>query len=196
MNKEIKNKAYYQNTFDEVHASEDLLRKVRAMKNENGNKRMRKTVKLGYAAAAALLVLVSSNAIAYAATGSTWVEKVIVTINGQESEVEMRKSVDGNGNVTYEGTFGEDAKEISMNLNGDDDKPSVPDAKEDPITQAKVVTKADKVYLSVGEVSVDITEDIKDEKCRGTFELDGVNYIYEIAGTTEENSINISTAEE
>ncbi len=35
MNTEKDMRTWYQHTFDEVHASEDLLRKVNTMKNEN-----------------------------------------------------------------------------------------------------------------------------------------------------------------
>lgn len=117
MNQEFKNKEYYQNTFDEVHASEELLRKVKDMKNEDNRKVVRRKIKMRYAVvAAALVAVISSNIVSFAASGTTWVEKVIVkvTVDGEKRDIEMKKSVDEFGNESYEMEVPEGAGSVSM----------------------------------------------------------------------------------
>ena len=63
MKSDRENKAYYQHTFDEVHASKDLLRKVKAMKENATTQRGIKISRYGYTAAAIVAVLIFSNVI-------------------------------------------------------------------------------------------------------------------------------------
>ncbi len=111
MNKDMENKRHYQDMFDEVHASEDLLGKVKNMKNERISRKIGRVGKIAYIVVAiVLIVIVSSNAISYAATGSTWIEKVIISIGTQE--LEMDKYVDDNEIEYLEGDFKVDKKEV------------------------------------------------------------------------------------
>lgn len=196
MNKDMDNKKYYQNTFDEVHASEDLLGKVRNMKRETINGKIKSTRRAAYiAAAAALMAIVSSNVITYAATGSTWVEKVMVSINGEEKEIEFTKRVDAEGNEYLEGTFevDENEKEMSIEFENEIGDEEGEDKKSDSVsTIAEIKAEGDKIYLIVGTQKIDITEDMKDEKCEGTYEEDGTVFYYTIEGNVEEYSISIS----
>ncbi len=72
-----RNREYYQATFHEVHAPEALAGKVMNMADINVKENKKSmngfTKRLAVAAAALALVLVSSNGLVYAATGSTWV---------------------------------------------------------------------------------------------------------------------------
>ena len=64
-----------QNTYDELHAPEGLRRKVMNMSEMNGKKKGMSVVKkLAVAAAIAAVLFAGSNGVAYAMTGSTWVE--------------------------------------------------------------------------------------------------------------------------
>lgn len=102
-NDETQNKNLYQQTFNEIHASPELLGKVKDMKNTNKRK---KVSRIGYSLAAALaLCFIFSNIITYAATGSTWVTKAIVRINGEEKPVDLFLTQDENGNDIYTATF-------------------------------------------------------------------------------------------
>lgn len=84
MTGEKENREYYKNTFDEVHASDHLLRKVEAMGKEYNKKKSTRILRRSCVAAAALaLALVSSNIICYAATGSSWFITV-TTWDGKE----------------------------------------------------------------------------------------------------------------
>lgn len=85
--REEQNKKDYCDAMNKIHAPEHLQGKVRAMNRQSKMKSF-KLRKFAYVAAALGFVFVSTNAVTYAATGSTWVQKVIVTINGEEQEVD------------------------------------------------------------------------------------------------------------
>lgn len=87
MTGEKENRKYYQNTFHEVHASKQLLRKVEAMGKEYNEKKNRKILHKGCIAAVALAALLSSNIISYAATGTPWII-TITTSDGRELPTE------------------------------------------------------------------------------------------------------------
>ncbi len=195
MNHETQNRKYYQDTFDEIHASDHLLRKVESMKQTKNNKIIRRAFKLGYAAAAVAVILISSNAIIYAATGNTWIEKVFVTLNGQKQEVEMTKSVDTDGNEVLTATFDVDDTEDITIVHNEDTAPSSQTSTDTPDIPASIITEGDKVYLKAAEKLIDITEDIKDGSCKGVFEQEETTYQYEITGTPEVYDISISTLE-
>lgn len=126
MNKDMENKWHYQDMFDEVHASEDLLGKVKNMKNERVSRKIGRVGRVAYIVVAiVLIVIVSSNAISYAATGSTWVEKVImpaekVIIPIGTQEVELDKHIDDNEIEYLEGDFIVNDEECVIIKCGDD----------------------------------------------------------------------------
>lgn len=64
----MNNKELYKNTFDQVHVSEEMIRKLKMMKKNN--KIIRRNIYMKYAIAAlAMFLVVGSNAVCYAATG-------------------------------------------------------------------------------------------------------------------------------
>lgn len=84
MTGEKENRKYYQETFKEVHASSELLRKVETMGMEHNKKKGTRILRKSCVAVAALaLALISSNIISYAATGSSWLITV-TTSDGRE----------------------------------------------------------------------------------------------------------------
>ena len=84
MTGEKENKEFYQAAYREVHASEQLLRKVEAMGQEHNKKKSTRILRRSCVAAATLaLALISSNIICYAATGSSWFITV-TTWDGKE----------------------------------------------------------------------------------------------------------------
>lgn len=189
MKDETENKEYYKRTFDEVHASENLLGKVRTMKKEDTRKR---TINMRCAvAAAAAILLLSSNLVAYAATGNTWIY-ALVTINGEQKKVNFEEKKDEEGNTYYEGKIEEENSAAAIRVDGDKDQ--VTDNMQ--IDSPEVMEKDGKVYLVINpEITIDITEDIKDQKCEGTFQQEGTTYKYEVTGTAEKHSINITDVE-
>lgn len=92
----------YKETFDNVHAPEELLRKVKGISTmKEARKKSYIVRKLGYAAAALVVLVVASNGIVYAATGETWVHKAVISVNGKDKVVEFTKSKDKNGEDVY-----------------------------------------------------------------------------------------------
>ncbi|XCP86355.1 hypothetical protein ABXS75_06020 [Roseburia hominis] len=189
MKNEIENKEYYQRTFNEIHASEELLGKVKTMKKEEIKK---KVIKMRYAvAAAAAVLLLSSNLVAYAATGSTWIH-ALITINGEQKNVDLEEKTDEDGNKYFEGKI--EDEDASAVVRYDGEEADIPENMQ--FDSPEVIEKDGKVYFVVNtDISIDITEDIKDQKCEGTFEQEGKTYKYEITGTVESHSVNISEAE-
>ena len=113
MNKYKDNHEFFQSVFDEVHASDKLIRKVQSMSNTKTKKKVYALRKIIYIAAAIITIFTISNVVAYAATGETWVEQIVVHImlGGEKQEVVADKIVDENGAITYE---------LEMNVNKDD----------------------------------------------------------------------------
>lgn len=105
---ETKNREFYQQTFHEIHASPELLRKVDNMRNTKGIHKIKKAARIGYALAAALAIcFIFSNVITYAATGSSWMGKLIIhSLDGREEEmeIELQRITDEDGNDYYRGT--------------------------------------------------------------------------------------------
>lgn len=119
--------------------------------------------KLAVAAAVAAVLFAGSNGVAYAMTGSTWLETVVVklNINGAWQEMEMEGEVLEDGTVQYSGTV------------------EVPDETTE-FERTEVVEENGNVYLVDGDVKIDITEDVADGTASGTYEKNGVAYQYEV----------------
>ena len=86
----MKNEELYRETFDEVHIPQALLGKVRSMDMEK--KKIARRSKLKYAMTALgmmIAVFLASNGICYAATGSTWIGKMYIIIDGKKTETDV-----------------------------------------------------------------------------------------------------------
>lgn len=191
-NDEIQNKNLYQQTLNEIHASPELLGKVNDMKNTNKRK---KVFRIGYSIAAALaLCFIFSNIITYAATGSTWVTKAIVSINGEEKPVDLIHTQDENGNDMYTATFDVDNSENDMTIEMENSFEPVSETQL-PEIKTSLAKEDGKVYFLANDLKIDITEDFTDGACSGTFTLDGTDYSYDITGNADEYNISLSTIE-
>ena len=93
----------YEATFDGIKAPYELYRKVANMKNSVSRKTslMKKGV---IAAAVALSVVVGSNLAVYAATGTGWLGRIIVSWPDEEQEVVFHEEKNSNGETYYIGT--------------------------------------------------------------------------------------------
>ena len=93
----------YEATFDGIKAPYELYRKVADMKNSVNRKTS--LIKKGViAAAVALSVVVGSNLAVYAATGTGWLGRIMVSWSSEEKEVVFREEVTPNGETYYIGT--------------------------------------------------------------------------------------------
>lgn len=188
----------YRSTFDEIHAPEELKRKVIIMAETKPKRKIYAIRKVLYVAAAIIVLFCASNIITYAATGETWIEKTVMQfcIHGEFQEVEMTKKVDENGIAAYEGDYTDEnglpVKEIIV---ADES-----DGYDNPVdalnTSAEIVKENGKLYLSAWDLTknakIDITDDLADGKAEGTFELNDKEYTYSVTGDEEINSILIS----
>lgn len=100
MNQYKSNHEFYQSVFDEVHASDKLIMKVQNMTNNKTKKKIYAIRKVAFVAAAIIMVLVISNAVAYAATGATWIEHLVTaTVNGSDYTAKLIDKYDENGEL-------------------------------------------------------------------------------------------------
>ena len=185
---EDKMKEYVQSTFEELHAPDGLRRKVMNMSTNVTKKGMSFGKKLAVAAALAVVLFAGSNGVAYATTGSTWVETVIakITVDGVVQDVEMDVKLREDGLVEYHGTVEvEDGHEVGVLILND----SVPEGAAVIVMEmdtnivperTEVIEEDGKLTLVVGEVTIDITEDMADGTATGSFEKNGEMYQYEV----------------
>lgn len=204
MNKYNNNHEFYQSAFDEIHASDELLMKVQNMTENKTNKKIYAIRKVALVAAAIIMMLVVSNAVVYAATGATWVEKLItVNVDGEEKEASLVNKYDENGKL--------DSQEIVVDHgNGRIDKLVIDgeEAEEDPsgfeiitnndsvMPEPSVVKENDKVFLDWSCVGVreDITEDFSDGKAEFTAKGDdNVEMKFTVTGTVDKYKIVVSS---
>ena len=188
MQKEDKIKTYIQDSFREIHAPEDLRRKVMNMNERKEKKSFAWAKKLAVAAAVALAVFAGSNCVAYAMTGNTWVEslKSKFVVDGVEQEVELYAEVTEDGNIVHYGTFEvqEDGSVVFV-IESDQEIGEVPPTvhieTDSKIPEGmKIVTEEDSVYLTDNDIKIDITEDIADGQADVSYEKDGKAYRYVI----------------
>lgn len=179
MKTERDNQSWYQNTFDEVHASEHLLRKVEAMKQERET--MKKILPKGAIAAAAFGILVFSNAITYAASGSPWI--LTITLPGGETrEMEIDPLEDGVQVTDYDFADSSAAAEAAGSAEAD-----VTLEVSDEDSTYRLEREGEHVYLILdADCRVDITEEFKDGTCKGSLDTEDGTWCYEVTGTPED----------
>lgn len=189
----------YKAMMGEVHASADLIGKVKGIPMEKTKKRG-VALRLATATCAGLLgVFVVTNGVCYAATGETWVEKATVWVNGEpvEMDVQMRQEGDvtmGTVEYTVEDAVGEGG-DIAMTMSAEDGDFSnmayeIKDYTAEGADAAEgMVLESDDghVLLVPGDGSqaepIDITDQIKAQGgATGTFEMDGATYVYQVSG--------------
>lgn len=201
MNTYKDNYEFYTSTFDEVHASDELLRKVKNMTEAKPKKKIYAVRKVLYVAAAVVVMLIASNAIVYAATGETWVEKIAVHViaNGDEQDVDVVKTTDENGNISYEMNIEEKNGVKQSFIFGGDGDVDIKDGEtivfETPGTEPTLTEEDGKIYLEISamEFKEDITDDFADGKASVTInDTDGNKFIVNIEGTLESYEVSYS----
>lgn len=199
----MSNASQYKAMMGEVHASADLIGKVKGIPMEKTKKRG-VALRLATATCAGLLgVFVVTNGVCYAATGETWVEKATVWVNGEPMEMDVQMSQQGDvtvGTVEYtvedaDGEGGDVA--ITMSAEDGDFSNMAYEIKDytaggadaaDGATGGMVLESDDgHVLLVPGDGSqvepIDITDQIKAQgSATGTFEMDGATYVYQVSG--------------
>ena len=187
MNRDEKNKAYFQDTFQEVHAPEGLCRKVKNMtKTEAKKTGMSVAKRFAVAAAIAAVLFAGSNGVAYATTGSTWLETVVVhfNIDGVTYDAELEGEQNEDGTVTYsgivEGMDGATAIVIDSDSESWELDYYVSSDNTIEIDRQEIIEEDGRIYLTDGDVKTDITEDVQDGRASGTYNKNGMIYEYEV----------------
>ena len=187
MSKEDKLKEYVRNTYDELHAPEGLRRKVMNM-NEFDTKKMGMSVvkKLAVAAAIAAVLFAGSNGVAYAMTGSTWLETMMarINVNGVWQDVELEGEVLEDGTIQYSTTLDVQEEEpVGMVIVTDSVPPEYVEIYTDSTVEperTEIVVEDGIIYLMDGDVKIDITEDMEDGIATGSYEKNSMVYQYEV----------------
>lgn len=213
----MSNASQYKAMMGEVHASADLIGKVKGIPMEKTKKRG-VALRLATATCAGLLgVFVVTNGVCYAATGETWVEKATVWVNGEPMEMDVQMSQDGDVTVgtieyTVEDADGEGG-DIAMTMRAEDGDFSnmayeIKDYTAEGADAADgaaggMVLESDDghVLLVPGDGSeaepIDITDQINAQGgATGTFEMDGVTYVYQVSGEPGNWHVNVQTETE
>ena len=178
MTGEKENRKYYQETFKEVHASQELLRKVEAMGMEHQKKNGTRILRRSCIAAAALAVLlISSNIFSYAAIGCPWII-TLSTRDGRKAPLEMEKRTE-NG-ITYYAGFVETDEILGTDLS----------------EACRTVREEDHLFLDInGVFKIDITDALTSGNHEGIFEINGKRYQYKVGGTLEDNTLRVNAQE-
>ena len=188
MNKEIKNRVYVRETFEELHAPEGLRRKVMDMTKVDVKKTGMSIVKkLAVAAAMVIMLFVGSNGVVYAMTGSTLVETITakMNINGVWKDVELEGEVLQDGTMQYSTTV--DVPEggtVEIVVISDEEADAadvlfyMDTATE--LSRTEIVEEDGKIYFIDDAVKIDITEDMVDGYATGSFERNGSACEYEV----------------
>ncbi len=191
------NKEKYQQTFSVLKSSRKI--EMEDLK-VNKNIVMKRVVA---AAAVVALCFGASNGICYAATGATWVEKMVVIFNGQEIEKPVQVTSLGNGDFSYTMPVSDENGYTQMTIVTDEEglnaTPVIVSSDEGMVvpedTPMISVEDAGKIYILYGEAKVDITEDFADGEASGTLKYNDLEYEFVVEGDVEINSITLRLCE-
>ena len=108
----------YEAVFDGIKAPDELYRKVADMKSITKSK-ANMIQRAAIAALVAIFIVCCSNLVVYAATGTGWIGRIIVSWSGEENEVNFREETNSRGNTYYIGTV-QNEKGDSLTITTDD----------------------------------------------------------------------------
>ncbi len=187
MSGEEQNRSYYKETFEEIPVPAGLAEKVGRI--TEGDAKSRRNVvgsvmrKVAIVAAVLVALFVGSNGIAYAMTGSTWLEtlKIRIGIEGEEYDVQLEGQQLRNGETIYIG-------EVETK-NGDKYRVRVKEQGQGSCFEmagAEVWMEEGRIYIWDDDLEIDITEDLEDDgHVSGTYEVNGILKGYKFWKTDE-----------
>ncbi len=189
----MNNRDYVRGAYDEIHAPDALFGKVMDMKNKEVKKFDKRNV-LKYAAAfmAFAIAFAGSNGICYAATGETWVEKAYVYINGEKQEVDVTVTQEGDAVVAEMQLEVDENDDVVVSMVDEADV-STEDTVGSMDNTAELKYENGKVYLVVGDESVDITDDFADGEATGQVECEGEIVSYTVTGNADAYEISLES---
>lgn len=193
MNEELKLKKEYKEIFAEIHASEALAGKVKgvaklgeperkAAKDQVLSKKITTLKKLAMVAAAFVVLMVGSNTVLYATTGSIWVKRLVIFSNNKEYPADMRAEVRGDNLATYSGYILGEAGPTAVTIaveEQDGEEAAMALFTDLVISGPEIVEQNGKMYFIDDNVKIDITEDAADGKAEGTYQMNDMTYQYD-----------------
>lgn len=205
MSTKKENYEFYRKTFDKLHASDELVRKVKNMTTEKRKTKMYAFKKVICVAAAAAMIFAVSNIVTFAATGETLVEMLTTKViyNGKAQDIEITKNTDENGEVSYNWNVElEDENGNPLEFSFDYDEEVDGEYNYGPgvmefYSAGKLVEEDGRIYLTMTspEIKEDITEDFADGKATVTVDLKGTDYITESITVTVEGTLDDYTVD-
>ncbi|MBQ8798711.1 MAG: hypothetical protein IJZ55_03985 [Lachnospiraceae bacterium] len=178
MRGEEQNRSFYKETFEELPVPERLVEKVG--KISEGTEKRKRTVaggvmrKVAMAAAILVVLFAGSNGIAYAMTGETWLEAMMVRIDieGEEYDVELREHQLRSGETIYIGdieTENDEEYRVQVFKPGQEVRTCF------EMADAEMCFEEDRIYILDDGLELDITEDFRDDgRAKGTYEVNGI----------------------
>ncbi len=196
MSGEEQNRELFKETFEEIPVPEGLAEKVGRI--TGGDVKYRRNIagsvmrKVAIAAAILVALFAGSNGIAYAMTGETWVEKIIIRRNedGVEYEIEAEERQLRTGETIYYGeyTTQDGGKHGAVDYDGEGPYMYVWFEN----SGAEIWSYNGRTYIWDGDIELDITEDFEDDgHARGTYVVNGVFKRYGLK-KLEDGSISCS----
>ena len=182
MNEELQNQKYYQETFREIHAPQGLAERLRNMENVCKRKSNFVAKWVVVAVMAIVVLFVGSNGVAYATTGSTWVENLVGTIKlyGVEYDVEMEERQNTDGNVWYAGNVepgNGDIATITYEQIGD----TLYTVGVSMEFSHSLKVKDGRAYVIDIDTEIDVTEEVLEKgQATGTYEVNGYTKAYRV----------------
>ena len=196
MSGEEQNRELFKEAFEEIPVPEGLAEKVGRI--TEGDVKYRRNIvgsvmrKVAIAAAVLVALFVGSNGIAYAMTGETWMEAMLVRLklDGIEYEVDLKETQGGNGEKVYTGTVNEaDGDKSYVYVNGEDG-----DILYTTIPSGHIVSVNGRTFIQDEELEIDITKDLEEDGlATGTYEKNGFVKQYVIRKSGENHRYWIET---
>lgn len=183
MNEEKQNQHFYQETFREVHAPQGMAERLMNMEEGKNKKNAGSVAKwIAVAAVAAVVLFAGSNGVAYATTGSTWVETMVqkIKINGVEYDVDMEERQKSNGDVYFVGSVELGNGDVSnVKYETLDDEFSTLMVSIEYSHSLRV--KDGRAYVTDIDTEIDVTDEVlKNGQATGTYEVNGYTKEYRV----------------
>lgn len=179
MNTENQNRAFFQDTFCEVHASQSLTRKVKNMEKLKKNKAMFTAKWIVAVATMAVVLFAGSNVITYAMTGSTWVGSMLYRLKLKDVTYEVPLQQEGTS--YYSDVINEE--------NGDKTKVRVSTSEDGRLQVVDIMTEQSAhlsvsekgIWLLDGDVEIDLTATLEENgEASGSYERNGYTKEYRV----------------
>lgn len=182
MNEDKQNQSFYQETFCEVHAPGGMAERLMNMEEVSQKKSISVAKWVAVAVVAAVVLFAGSNGVAYATTGSTWVEMLVqrIKINGVEYDVKLEERQKSDGEIYYAGSVELGNGDVSeVTYEQIDDVFFAIGVSMDYSHSLKV--KDGRAYVTDIDIEIDVTDEVlKNGQATGTYEVNGYTKEYRV----------------